>query len=244
MTGEKHNPSETRLAAGRPNLGASLKRIRAQRDLSLSALASSSGLPQSTLSKVENGQMSLNYDKLVRLADVLEIDVRQLFMTESEAAIENGLMARRSIDRSRDAGELARADHMGYRYLSTDLRNRLMLPTFFEIHTPEVPDEEIEMMDVVGQRFAYVIEGPVDFLCAHYEPVTLETGDSIYIDSAMPHAFVTRGGHVGRVVAALASSNLEYLELARDATTRGALDASNQFRARRRARLDAEKNGN
>lgn len=227
-------------APNRPDLGASLKRLRAQRDLSLSALAAASGLPQSTLSKVENGQMSLNYDKLVHLAEVLEIDIRQLFMTETDAAIENGLMARRAIDRTAQGEALRRVDHLGYRYLSTELRNRLMLPTLFEISTPDVADEEIDMMNVVGQRFAYVIEGPVDFLCAHYEPVTLETGDSIYIDSAMPHSFVARDGRAARIITVLASSNLEYLELAREATRKGAVDASNQFRERRQARFDAE----
>jgi transcriptional regulator with XRE-family HTH domain len=219
-----------------PSLGASIKRLRAQRNLSLSGLAAASGLPQSTLSKVENGQMSLNYDKLVRLAEVLEIDVRQLFMTEAEAAIESGLMARRTIDRASE--EFFAVDHIRYRYLSTELKNRMMLPALFEVTTPEVPDTAVEMMDVVGQRFAYVVEGPVDFLCAQYEPVTLATGDAIYIDSAMPHAFVARGGRTARVLTVLASSNPEYLELAREATRLGGVDASNLFRQRRRARLD------
>ncbi len=222
-------PGEPR--GGRPSLGASLKRLRAQRDLSLSALASASGLPQSTLSKVENGQMSLNYDKLVRLAEVLEVDVRQLFITEAEAALESGIMARRVIDRS--AEDFHSVDHMRYRYLSTELKNRLMLPVLFEVGTPTVPDAEVEMMDVVGQRFAFVLDGPVDFLCAQYEAVTLETGDSIYIDSAMPHAFVARDGGRARVVAVLASTDSEYLELAREATRLGATDASNELRKRR-----------
>ncbi len=222
----------------RPSLGASIKRLRAQRNLSLSGLAAATELPQSTLSKVENGQMSLNYDKLVRLAEVLEIDVRQLFMTEAEAAIESGLMARRTIDRASDAFQAL--DHIRYRYLSTELKNRMMLPALFEVTTPTVPDHAVEMMDVVGQRFAYVVDGPVDFLCAQYETVTLETGDAIYIDSAMPHAFVARGGRTARVLTVLASSNPEYLELAREATRLGAADASNLFRQRRRARLDAQ----
>jgi transcriptional regulator with XRE-family HTH domain len=225
----------------RPNLAMSLKRLRAEREMSLSALAALSGLPQSTLSKVENGQMSLNYDKLVVLAEVFEIDVRQLFMTETDAAVESGQMARRAIDRA--SNKFLSVDHMGYRYLSTELRNRLMLPALFDVGTPSVPDHKIEMMDVVGQRFAFVVEGPVDFLCEQYEPVTLQTGDAIYIDSAMPHAFVTRNGGRARIVTVLASSNPEYLELAREATKQGAVDASNTFRQRARARTARSKRG-
>lgn len=223
----------------RPSLAMSLKRLRAEREMSLSALAALSGLPQSTLSKVENGQMSLNYDKLVVLAEVFEIDIRQLFMTEADAAIEIAQMARRVIDRANDT--FAAFNHMGFRYLSTELRNRLMLPALFDVGTPSVPDDMVEMMDVVGQRFAFVVEGPVDFLCAQYEPVTLQTGDAIYIDSAMPHAFVARNGRRARIVTVLASSNPEYLELAREATKQGAVDASNTFRQRARARTARKK---
>jgi transcriptional regulator with XRE-family HTH domain len=222
----------------RPDLGASLKRIRGARNLTLSGLASLTGLPQSTLSKVENGQMSLNYGKLARLAEVLEVDVRELFMTESEAAMQGGKLARRIIDRAKSPEIVFQ--HYRFRYLTTELRNRLMLPILFELDTPQVPDEEIEMMDIVGQRFAYVLEGPVDFLCKHYETVTLDTGDAIYIDSAMPHAFAARGGRKARVISVLASSIPDYLELARQAASQGSRDASNAFRRRRRARLKME----
>ena len=229
---------KSHAAANRPNLGASIKRLRGQRNVSLSALAAASGLPQSTLSKVENGQMSLNYDKLVRLAEVLEVDVRQLFMTEAEAAIESGAMARQTIDRADEA--FRTADHIRYRYLSTALKNRLMLPALFEVGPSSRPDDALELMDIVGQRFAYVIQGPVDFLSAQYETVTLQTGDSIYIDSAMPHTFVARGGRTARIVTVLASSNPEYLEIAREATRAGEVDASNLFRERRKARISTE----
>jgi transcriptional regulator with XRE-family HTH domain len=222
----------TPAAAGnRPDLGSALKRLRSERGISLSSLATLSGMPQSTLSKVESGQMSLNYEKLVRLAATLEIDIRQLFTTEAEAALDSGRMARRVIDRWREPE--GRSQHYRFRYLSTELRNRLMLPMILDISPTVVPDAEIEMMNVVGQRFVYVLEGPVDFLSDQYEAVTLEAGDAIYIDAAMPHAFVTRDKRRARVLSMIASSIPEYLELARQATAHGNADASNAFRARR-----------
>ena len=224
---------------GRPDLSAALKRLRAQRDLSLSALAALTGLPQSTLSKVENGQMSLNYDKLVRIAERLEIDIRQLFATDAEAAMESGALARRAIDRRSD--KFGVVDHLRFQYLSTDLRNRLMLPALFEVGTPEVPDDQLEMMDVVGQRFAYIVEGPVDFICDQYETVTLNTGDAMYIDSAMPHAFAAREGRTARLLTVLASANPDYLQIARQATRLGMTDASEEFRRQQRERLSKTK---
>lgn len=237
MTKTKSSPSRPK----RPELGAVLKRLRAERDLSLTAFAAMTGLPQSTLSKVENGAMSLNYDKLARIASVLEIEIGQLFSMEAEGG-SGAAMARRVIDRRSD--KFTPRNHLQYQYLSTDLRNRLMLPIVFLIDTPVVPDAELEMMDILGQRFAFVLEGPVDFLCDQYETVTLQAGDALYIDSAMPHTFAARDGRQARVLSVLASSNPHYLELARQATLQGIADASEAFRRQQRdqvAHLSAEK---
>ena len=38
------------------------------------ALSARAGLPHSTLSKLENGKMALTYDKLIRLAQALNVD--------------------------------------------------------------------------------------------------------------------------------------------------------------------------
>ena len=211
-----------------PDLGTNIKRLRRSRGWNLSQLAKESGLPQSTLSKVEGGQMSLNYRKLLRLASALEMDVRSLFATPSEIAIADGNMARRSIDRA--SLSFGPMDHYKFMHLSTELKNRLMIPILFEVaHT----DSEIPMMDLMGERFAYVIEGPVEFHCEQYEVVTLETGDSIYVDAAMPHAFVAPGkGATARVLTVITSSNLEYLDLAREAAATGGTDASKRYARR------------
>lgn len=208
-----------------PDLGTNIKRLRRSRGWNLSRLAKESGLPQSTLSKVEAGQMSLNYRKLLRLADSLQVDVRSLFATPSEIAIADGNMARRAVDR--DTHGFQTDNHYNFRFLSTELKNRLMIPILFEV---EHTEREVPMMDLVGERFAYVVEGPVDFLCEQYEKVTLETGDSIYVDAAMPHAFVSPGeGITAKVITVVTSSNLEYLDLARDAALRGDPDATERY---------------
>ena len=208
-----------------PDLGINIKRLRRSRGWNLSRLAKESGLPQSTLSKVEAGQMSLNYQKLLQLADALQIDVRSLFATPSEIAIADGNMARRAVDRA--SPTLRESEHGHYRHLSTELKNRLMIPILFEV---DYSDGDITMMNLMGERFAYVVEGPVDFHCEQYETVTLETGDSIYVDAAMPHAFVApTKDKTPKVITVLTSSNLEYLDLARDAASRGSADASERY---------------
>ena len=182
--------------------------------------------------------MSLNYRKLLQLAGALEMDVRSLFATPSEIAIADGNMARRAVDRNSD--DYHSFDHYRFRYLSADLKNRLMIPLLFEV---EYTEEEVPTMDLLGERFAYVVEGPVDFHCEQYEKVTLETGDSIYVDAAMPHAFVAPSKDVTpRVITILTSSNLEYLDLARDAASRGDSDATERYirRSERQSRKTSD----
>ncbi len=212
--------------ADEPDLGTNIKRLRRSRGWNLSRLAKESGLPQSTLSKVEAGQMSLNYTKLLRLADALQMDVRSLFATPSEIAIADGNMARRAVDRA-SKKNYTPFDHYQFQFLSTELKNRLMIPILFEV---EHTERHVPMMDLMGERFAYVVEGPVEFHCEQYETVTLETGDSIYVDAAMPHAFVSpRKDVTAKVITVVTSSNLEYLDLAREAASRGDTDASKRY---------------
>jgi transcriptional regulator with XRE-family HTH domain len=55
-----------------------LRAIRRQKGWTLSDVSQRTGLPVSTLSKVEYGKMSLTYDKLVRISKGLGIDLAQL----------------------------------------------------------------------------------------------------------------------------------------------------------------------
>lgn len=221
-----------------PELGKNLKRLRQARGWNLSRLAAEAGLPQSTMSKVEAGLMSLNFEKLWQVARVLEVDVQALFSTSPDHATDAGTMARRTLDRK--SGKFGCVDHYRFQYLSTELKNRLMIPLLLEVGElapiTKRSAGQVPMMTLVGQRFAYVIEGPVEFHCEHYETVTLQKGDSLYVDAAMPHAFVSPKGVRAKVLTVLSSTNAEYLRLVREAAMRGDPDVSNRYKERRSAR--------
>jgi len=61
------------------DLGLRVRELRKARNWTLEQAASQAGLARSTLSKIENGQMSPTYDALKKLAIGLEISVPQLF---------------------------------------------------------------------------------------------------------------------------------------------------------------------
>ena len=60
-------------------LGQCLKAARQARGLTLKQVAERTGMALSTLSKVENGLMSLTYDKLLQLTAGLKMDIAELF---------------------------------------------------------------------------------------------------------------------------------------------------------------------
>ena len=71
--------SVARTASHKARLGHALRTIRSRLSLTLAEASARTGVAVSTLSKVENGQMSLTYDKLVQLSEGLEIDISTFF---------------------------------------------------------------------------------------------------------------------------------------------------------------------
>ena len=87
----------------------------------------------------------------------------------------------------------------------------------------------IELTHVVGERFAYVLSGEVEFISEQYETTVLKSGDSLYIDAAMPHAFVAPEGKEAELLAVVASDDDEYLGFVRRAAAEGRADATQDY---------------
>ena len=73
-------------------LGHCLKAARQARGLTLKQVAERTGLALSTLSKVENGLMSLTYDKLQQLTGGLKMEIAELFNPATGAWTDSGVL--------------------------------------------------------------------------------------------------------------------------------------------------------
>ena len=51
-----------------------------------------------------------------------------------------------------------------------------------------------------------MLQGPVEIHTEFYEPIVLQTGESIYIDSTMGHAYVAPKGHDEALLLGICSS--------------------------------------
>ncbi len=175
------------------DLGESLKRFRKERGMTLAEAGAKSGMPMSTISKIENNKMSLSYDKLQRICTALEIDISQLFSgaPTAEKAAAPVSSGRRSINR-RGTGYAINTPNYSHLYPAADLLNKRSVPIIAEIHVRSLA-EFGEMIRHPGEEFATVLEGTVDLYTDLYAPARLETGDSIYFDSGMAHAYIAVG---------------------------------------------------
>ena len=105
------------------NLGQRVRDLRKERGWTLEQAAGQAGLARSTLSKIENGQMSPTYEALKKLAEGLSITVPQLFTPPSKAQI-SGRMA---VTKAGEGNAHATATYE-HRLLAGALRAKQMLP--------------------------------------------------------------------------------------------------------------------
>ena len=186
-------PTETaQQRPARARLGRALRAIRAELGISLADVALRTGVSVSTLSKVENGQLSLTYDKLVQLSEGLGIDISVFFSeTPKLQTTTEPVTARRSITRP---GEemLIETPNYDYRYLNTELSQKAMVPILITIRARSVVAFD-QFSRHSGEEFIYVLEGSIEVHSEHYAPILLQVGDSMYLDSTMAHAFIAVG---------------------------------------------------
>jgi len=99
-----------------------------------------------------------------------------------------------------------------YYYLCTELRRKRMIPVLTNIRA-RTAEEFGDLVRHTGEEYIYVLEGRIEVHTEFYDPVVLEKGESIYIDSTMGHAYVTGEGCDEAVVLGVCSSDDENLAL-------------------------------
>jgi transcriptional regulator with XRE-family HTH domain len=191
----------------RPTLGRILKELRSNRNWTLREMSERSGIPVSTLSKVENDRLTLTYDKLLQLSERLHVPIGELF-AEAEPE-EEGVTARRSIGRLEEAIRVTTPNY-DYYYLCTELRRKRMVPILTRIRAKSLA-EFGDLVSHHGEEYIHVLEGTIVVHTEFYDPVTLEAGEAIYIDSNMGHAYVAADDCEEALVLGVCSSDDEAL---------------------------------
>lgn len=167
------------------NLGARVRDLRKARGWTLEQAASQAGLARSTMSKIENGQMSPTYDALKKLAVGLKISVPQLFTPPKRDQI-NGRM---SVTRAGDGAHQATVTYE-HELLAETLSKKQMLPYRARIRARDVAEFD-GWVRHDGEEFLYVLTGVIRLYTEFYEPIEMRRGDSAYYDATMGHNVIS-----------------------------------------------------
>lgn len=193
-----------------PTLGSMVRGVRTRNNWTLKEMSERTGIPLSTLGKVEHDRLTLTYDKLLQLSQAVGTPLTEL-LGEVGSPAAPVVTARRSLGQIDEAVQVDTPNY-GYYYLCPDLRRKRMLPIMADIHARTL-DEFGELVRHSGEEYTYVVEGSIVVHTEFYNPVTLQTHESIYIDSQMGHAYVrAEGCDSARILCVCSSSDAQFME--------------------------------
>ncbi|PIV73062.1 MAG: transcriptional regulator [Rhodobacteraceae bacterium CG17_big_fil_post_rev_8_21_14_2_50_65_11] len=177
-SGEQDRPKPVDLARR-------VRELRKARDWTLEQAAQKAGLARSTLSKIENGQMSPTYDALKKLALGLDISVPQLFTPTANPRV-NGRLA---VTKTGDGAPHPTTTYE-HEMLAPQLTQKAMLPYRARIRARAF--EEFDgWVRHAGEEFLYVLTGEIRLITEFYAPVDMRRGDSAYYDATMGHNVIS-----------------------------------------------------
>ena len=166
-------------------LGKRVKEIRLTKGWTLEEVSKRTGIARSTLSKIENDQVSPSFAIVQKLIGGLGMDLPQLFVEVQE----HSMAGRRDITRSGE-GEPHPTATYEHELLSYSISRKKMVP-FKTIVRARSFSEFKEWVRHDGEEFLLVLSGSVVFYSEFYEPVELNEGDSVYYDATMGHIVVS-----------------------------------------------------
>lgn len=178
------------MAENSPTLGALMRNLRSRKGWTLKEMSAESGIPVSTLSKVEHDRLTLTYDKLYQLSQKLGMRMSELFAEDGDDPV--APTARRSLGDLQTAVRVETPNY-DYHYLCAELRRKRMIPVIATIRA-KTARQFGKLTHHSGEEFSYVLKGRVVVTTEFYDPVVLNEGQSIYFDSSMGHAYLSAEG--------------------------------------------------
>jgi transcriptional regulator with XRE-family HTH domain len=167
------------------DLAQRVRALRKDRGWTLEQAAQAAGLARSTLSKIENGQMSPTYDALKKLAQGLDISVPQLFTPPSGDAPAGRMTTTRMGE-----GQAHVTATYEHELLAQGLTRKQMLPYRARVRARAM--EEFDgWVRHDGEEFLYVLTGTIRLFTEFYAPLDMRRGDSAYYDASMGHNVIS-----------------------------------------------------
>jgi quercetin dioxygenase-like cupin family protein len=162
-------------------IGATIRALRQERDLSLRDLSRLTGFSISFLSLVERDRSSLALTSLHKIAAALGTSVASFFPDVGRG---RGATVPHVSRASGGASQLSTGSQRTYRILSGRGFSRVLEPLLVKV---EPSDTIEEAYTHAGEEFAYILSGELLFVIDGVEH-RLGPGDSIHFESTVPHS--------------------------------------------------------
>ena len=172
-------------------IGANIRQIRLAGNASLTDVAKRAGMTKSTLSKIENGQISSPISTLLSIA--VALGVRLADFVHEDQAVKNYVLTRKGEGRAivRDGTRFGYA----YEALGVDFPGRLANPFILTMR----PGDKTGQFKHGGQEFLYLLTGQLEITIAG-EVLLLKPGDFLYFDPNQVHKTRLIGRSVARAL--------------------------------------------
>ena len=180
-------------------LGCRIKKWRESQNMSRAELAQSAGLTETFVAALEDDNLCPSIGPLQKVAHALKARLGT-FMDDQ---VTRDPVVSREHEREIDiAMQVARDKRACFRYhsLAKGKSDRTMEPFFIEI-SPE-PEEDHKLSSHQGEEFILVVRGKLLVIYGK-ETFVLESGDTIYYNSAVPHYVGAAGDETAAIYAVL-----------------------------------------
>ena len=168
--------------------GVAVRKLRLSKGWTLQQLSDKSGVPLSTLSKLELGQSSLTYDKILRICRALDVDPGLSIL--QQASVAPPPTGRRSVIRAGEGQEARLGPHL-VKAAAHELLSKSFAPMIVTLAPGEARAEHRTTLP--GEVYLYVLEGALVLVTDVYAPLRLGPGDAVYFDGATEHALQAEG---------------------------------------------------
>ncbi|MFH1984210.1 MAG: cupin domain-containing protein [Pseudomonadota bacterium] len=181
------------------NIGRRVRQFRLKRDLTLKDVSEATGLSKPLLSQIENNVSAPPIATLLKISKALTVDISAFFQSRETArgiAVVRAAERVKSIRRRGDDG--AAVAEYRYESLAHPFSFKMMEPFVVEIESRDL--EQLVYYQHRGEEFIFVLEGRVAFH-SEEKTITLDSEDSLYFDSGIPHALRRVGDGTARILA-------------------------------------------
>ena len=167
-------------------IGMRLAALRDACDFSQADMATKLGVSQTEYAAYENGEKDFSFSFLYNAANILGVDVLDIISGETPK------LSTCAVVRAGEGYSINRRAAYDYRHLAYTFRDKLAEPFMV---TVEPSDEGVTptLHAHGGQEFNYVVSGEMQLYIGEISYI-LKTGDSVYFNSAVPHAMRALGG--------------------------------------------------